>query len=68
VTNLQRRLKQLELHRRLKREPRMVTRFERLDGSFDFWESRLAEGDDDETFEVVVEYEHRPAKAPLGAR
>jgi hypothetical protein len=46
----------------------MVTRFERLDGSFDFWESRLAEGDDDETFEVVVEYEHRPAKAPLGAR
>ena len=62
MTNLQSRLKKLELRRRSKREPRVVTRFEGLDGRFEVWESRPAEENDD-TVEIRVEYVDRPPLA-----
>jgi hypothetical protein len=62
MRNLQRRLQRLELRRRPNREPRVVTRFERLDGGFEVWESRPAE-ENDETVEIRVEYVDRPPKA-----
>jgi hypothetical protein len=62
MTNLQRRLRKLELGRRPTRVTRVVTRFERLDGGVDVWESRPAEENDD-TVEIRVEYVDRPPLA-----
>jgi hypothetical protein len=57
MRNLRSRLKKLELRRRLKRQPRIVTRCELLDGEFEFSESRPSDGDDDDTIEILLEYE-----------
>jgi hypothetical protein len=64
MRNLQRRLKKLEIRRRLKREQRIVTRCEGLDGEFEVWESRPEE-EGDETITIMLVYEDSP---PLDAR
>ena len=56
MTNLQRRLRKLETTRLKNRVPRVVVRYEDIDGRVKTEESRPSTGDDDEPIEIVVQY------------